>query len=201
MTTSLKKGRGCLLQTDFWWTMLPNFEEINNQLITEVKAHKNEENDPSKNSNLGCWRGHRDYPQWPTIAEHAITLLKEVHRHYINNQISCVALEQATMDDFEITYWTNVNDKGSSNTIHSHANCHWSGVYYIQGKDTGEIAFYTQPYLNKQIIRGLPFGQSYAMEPTDGLLLLFPSYLLHEVLANPSDKERINIAFNIKIKL
>ena len=46
---------------------------------------------------------------------------------------------------------------------------------------------------------GLPFGQSFTVEPVDGLLLVFPSYLLHEVRSNPSNKQRINIAFNVRI--
>jgi hypothetical protein len=46
---------------------------------------------------------------------------------------------------------------------------------------------------------GLPFGQSFTVEPADGLLLLFPSYLLHEVLQNTSVHQRINIALNVRI--
>jgi len=40
-----------------------------------------------------------------------------------------------------------------------------------------------------------------AHEPNDGDILLFPSYLLHEVTINTSAKKRITIGFNIKLDL
>jgi|TARA_R110002072_G_scaffold98738_5_gene217215 uncharacterized protein (TIGR02466 family) len=195
-----KMGRGGILHTDFWWSMLPDFEVINSQLKQEISDHKAEETDTQILSNPDCWRGHRSYQTWPYLKDFILHKLKIVHQHYIAGGAPCAALDDYPEDRFEFEYWTNVNEPGSSNIIHSHSKWHWSGVYYVQGRDTGKIAFYSTPYLNQQVTRGLPFGQSFTVEPVDGLLLLFPSYLLHEVLANPSLKQRINIAFNIKIK-
>tara|TARA_B100001939_G_C16936471_1_gene616225 strand:+ start:469 stop:1107 length:639 start_codon:yes stop_codon:yes gene_type:complete len=192
-------GRGGILHTDFWWSMLPDFEKINAQLLEEILCHKSEEPETRALSNPGCWRGHRDYRSWPYIRDFIIHKLKIIHRHYIGIGAPCTALDDFPNERFEFQFWTNVNEPGSNNIIHSHSKWHWSGVYYIQGRDTGKIAFYSTPYLNQQITRGLPFGQSFTVEPVDGLLLIFPSYLLHEVLINPSKRQRINLAFNVKI--
>jgi len=192
-------GRGGVLHSDFWWSMLPDSEQFNRELLKEITEHKTQEENTAAFSNPGCWRGHRDYQSWPYIRDFIRHKLTVIHRHYNKIGTNCAQLENFPDENFEFEYWTNVNEPGSSNIIHSHSKWHWSGVYYIQGKDTGKIAFYSTPYLNQQVSKGLPFGQSYTLEPTDGLLLIFPSYLLHEVLANPSDRQRINIAFNIKI--
>lgn len=192
-------GRGGILHTDFWWSNLPDSEKINRQLLKEIFDHQADEPHVPPGSNPGCWRGHRDYENWPYIQDFILHKLKIIHRHYSQIGAPCAQLDEMPDEKFEFEYWTNVNESGSSNIIHSHAKWHWSGVYYIQGKDTGKIAFYSTPYLNQQVTKGLPFGQSFTLDPTDGLLLLFPSYLLHEVLANPSDRQRINMAFNIKI--
>lgn len=195
----VQMGRGAILHTDFWWSSVPDCEALNERLLAEIRTHKSEEPDSAAASNPGCWRGHRDYANWPAIRDYVIRKLHEIHRHYVRIGTSCRLLDDLPDDRFEFEYWTNVNEPGSRNQIHSHARWHWSGVYYVQGKDTGAIEFFSQQYLNQNVSLGLPFGQSFTVEPSDGLILVFPSYLLHEVLPNPSERERINIAFNVRI--
>ena len=38
-------------------------------------------------------------------------------------------------------------------------------------------------------------------EPKDGDIILFPSYLLHEVTVNTSGQKRITVGFNVKFDL
>ena len=40
-------------------------------------------------------------------------------------------------------------------------------------------------------------GQSIRIEPVEGNIILFPSYLPHSVETNDHDEERISISFNI----
>ena len=196
---TLQMGRGAILHTDFWWSTVADCDKLNAALLAEISQHKIEEPVTAAGSNEGCWRGHREYAHWPAIRERLLHNLKAIHRHYVILGTSCRPLEGLSEDCYEIEYWTNVNEPGSRNLIHSHAKWHWSGVYYVQGLDTGAIEFYSQPYLNQNVTLGLPFGQSFSVDPSDGLLLLFPSYLLHEVAPNPSERLRINIAFNVRI--
>jgi hypothetical protein len=191
--------RGAILHTDFWCSTIPDCDDLNVGLLEEIRLHQEQEPSAASGSNIGCWRGHRDYKNWPPIRDYIIHKLKLIHRHYVDLGTSCSPLEGLPDDQFEFEYWTNINDPGSINAIHSHAKWHWSGVYYVQAKDTGPIAFYSQPYLNQNLTLGLPFGQSFTVEPSDGQLLIFPSYLLHEVLQNTSDRQRINLGLNVKI--
>lgn len=191
--------RGAILHTDFWCSTIPGCDDLNAGLLEEIRLHKEQESSAASGSNPGCWRGHRNYEHWPAIRDYIIHKLKLIHRHYVNLGTSCSPLENLSDNHFEFEYWTNVNEPGSTNAIHSHAKWHWSGVYYVQAKDTGPIAFYSQPYLNQNLTLGLPFGQSFTVEPSDGQLLIFPSYLLHEVLQNTSERQRINLGINVKI--
>lgn len=198
-SSSVEIGRGAVLHTDFWWSKIPQADDINAHFLREIRQHQKAQPQTAAGSNPGCWRGHSSYETWDALQEFVIWNLKGIHRHYVNLGTSCRALDDLDDSAFEFEYWTNVNSPGSGNQIHCHAKWHWSGVYYVQGKDTGAIEFFSQPYLNQNVSLGLPFGQSFTVEPADGLLLIFPSYLLHEVLPNPSDRERINLAFNVRL--
>lgn len=198
--TPVQLIRGGVLHTDFWWQMIPDFEQLNQSLKDEILQHKQQQPQRDPMANPGCWRGSREYPHWPVLRQHIIDNVKAIHRFYRQSGAPCEILDSFPDYRFDMNYWANVNDKGSTNAMHTHSQWHWSGVYYIQGKGTGKIALYSTPYLNQQVVYGLPYGQSFTMEPIDGLLLMFPSYLLHEVLANESERQRINIAFNVKIQ-
>ncbi|MCL6434781.1 MAG: hypothetical protein K6T90_11320 [Leptolyngbyaceae cyanobacterium HOT.MB2.61] len=98
--------------------------------------------------------------------------------------------------------WANVNPKYASNKIHDHANCLFSGVYYVQTpKDCGSLMFY-DPRSARTFYK--PNVQSYTAYTADavahvaeaGLLLIFPSWLKHGVEPNLSDEDRISISFN-----
>jgi uncharacterized protein (TIGR02466 family) len=105
--------------------------------------------------------------------------------------------------DAKITYWTNVNEPGGANIFHSHyrSDADISGVYYVQGYKTGIIRFATHEQMFKMIPDHMPFSSMIAHDPSDGYVLCFPSYLLHDVVPNPSNRQRISIAFNASLKL
>lgn len=193
-------SRGGILHTDIWWSNVPEAQSINSSLMSDIQSYKKQNPKPDAMANPGCWRGSNDFQAWPTILDNAIGMLKSIHQHYIHTGAPCADIMSYGKDRFEHDFWANVNSPGSTNAIHSHSKWHWSGVYYIQGSNTGDINFYSSQYLNQQTSYGLPFGQSFSISPHDGMLLIFPSYLYHEVMRNESSKERVNIAFNLRIK-
>ena len=89
---------------------------------------------------------------------------------------------------------------GSGNVLHSHKFfSSFSGIYYIQGKDTGNLVFYNTQNLMHDCYTKSPFTKKFKMNPKDNSLVLFPSWVPHEVEENKSDRQRINIAFNVTI--
>lgn len=105
--------------------------------------------------------------------------------------------------------WININNQGALNTPHSHIGNHWSGVYYAKVPQTetrsrsGQIEF-IDPRGHAISASALPntecFCNKFAVQPSSGMLLIFPSYLVHWVYPNESPEERMSIAFNITYK-
>lgn len=101
--------------------------------------------------------------------------------------------------------WTNVLERGGSQTMHSHANSFISGVFYLTPSHPGSRTVFIRPpggsdYSFRHHTRDAAMGPfnagKYALpvaEPGD--LVLFPSYLYHEVPRNQGD-QRMTIAFN-----
>ena len=101
--------------------------------------------------------------------------------------------------------WVNVMQGGGHQAVHNHANCFASGILYLSDSDASS---------NTVFIRGLG-GRDYVFSnanprsatgpfnaekwigppPSAGDLLLFPSYLLHEVPVNRG-ATRVTLAFN-----
>lgn len=110
--------------------------------------------------------------------------------------------------------WCHITNGGGFHDTHSHFGCSWCGIYYVQlgdsgrpgggGAPNGGSRFYS-PLLTGGAYRD--YGNAYldvsSLDPPvrDGLLLLFPSYLLHSGLPYCGGRDRIVIAFNARIEL
>lgn len=101
--------------------------------------------------------------------------------------------------------WFNVMEKGGFQSIHAHANSFISGVIYLtEPHPTSRIVFtrsmggtdFVFNNFNKSAKVGRYNGVKWFLPSVSpGDLILFPSYLLHEVPLNQGD-QRISIAFN-----
>jgi len=108
---------------------------------------------------------------------------------------------------FHITnFWINKNNKGSFNRTHVHPGCQLSAVYYVKApKNCGDIVF-SNPNV-ASVMQGFDklkepeFQSEWSVKPEDGLFILFPSYMPHEVHPNQSDEERISASFNVQVEL
>lgn len=110
--------------------------------------------------------------------------------------------------------WFHVTGKGGFFGAHNHPMHSWSGVYCVQHDgDDPESASGLLSFIN-------PFAQSssyidyastnlrppfgYAMRKyrlVPGQLIIFPSWLLHEVLPYEGETRRITVAFNARFRL
>lgn len=115
------------------------------------------------------------------------------------------ALAQTTL----IESWYHVTRDGGYHDAHSHPNCSWCGIYYV---DIGEASFEKRNGLNRfydpriNADHYLDAGSQYLngtgvwdIEPLDGQIVIFPSYLKHSALPYFGRKDRIVIAFNARV--
>jgi uncharacterized protein (TIGR02466 family) len=105
-------------------------------------------------------------------------------------------------DDLAISNsWLNIVEKDQQINLHKHTNSYLSGVFYLTDGspftfyNVGNEAFHFQPEsLNPNNPR---VANSFNVNPSRGVVLLFPSTMYHMVQRSDEDKERISLAFNI----
>jgi len=103
--------------------------------------------------------------------------------------------------------WAMVNGQEHSVRAHLHPSSLFSGVVYLQaGPSCGNIAFLDPRNGAQELLPPLTqssrsvLNRRVEQAPSDGLLLLFPAWLCHEVGCNNSTRERICVSFNIGMK-
>jgi hypothetical protein len=111
--------------------------------------------------------------------------------------------------------WFHITRKGGYFALHNHPMASWSGVYCVAAgddrsgiEDSGLLSFVSPMaantmYIDMAIAR---MGQPYAYGPRNfklkaGQLVLFPSWVLHEVRPYFGEGERITVAFNARFRM
>ena len=99
--------------------------------------------------------------------------------------------------------WVNIMPQGVVHSLHLHPLSTISGTYYVQTPAGAPGLKFEDPRLDRYMAAPprLPEAQadnrSWVMLPAKaGSLLLFESWLRHEVMPNPITRERISISFN-----
>ena len=186
--TKLTLAKIPIQDTRLFYENYSNYANLNSLIMGEIEELQKQDPQGMPGGNIGCWRSAAKYKCETELFKAFSLMLSGWCDHYFPTQPM----------NASIVYWTNINEPGSSNMFHSHyrADADVSGVYYVQGKDTGVIRFATHEQMNKMIRPGQPYANMIGHEPREGDLLMFPSYLLHDVEVNRSKKQRISIAFN-----
>lgn len=113
--------------------------------------------------------------------------------------------------------WFQIQNGMMFHDIHTHGNCSWSGVYYVQcdreeqrrshpqlGDINGMTRFYG-PYSQWQGGAHMDAGNAYLQKntldvsPEPGRLVVFPSYLPHKAMPYEGETDRIIVSFNAQI--
>jgi uncharacterized protein (TIGR02466 family) len=150
-------------------------------------------------SNPGCFRIDKPDINIGWLFDEINVLLVEAVKFYKQEDTIFSKLPIST--DATVTWWANINAPGSRNILHTHKEDEFSCVYYLQGTDTGDLRFPNPANILGDCAKTSPFTRDFLFAPNDGDLILFPSWLPHEVEPNLSNRDRINIAFNFKVTL
>ena len=169
--------------------------EQREDLKKQILLTKEKDDSPVDGSNQGCWRSTATY-QMDWLYGAMRDLVKDANNVYFEKDpVFKHFLSQCSNLDFNI--WTNVNDKGAKNSLHTHTPDAWAGIYYVQAEGTGNLLFYNPANVLQQCEPKSPFIKKMGIPPKDGMLILWPGWVPHEVEENTSDKQRINLAWGI----
>ncbi|GFZ76154.1 hypothetical protein GCM10011403_19100 [Pseudohongiella nitratireducens] len=119
-----------------WTTLLDDHKAFNSQLMNQVSALQDIDPRGVDNTNVKGWQSPNTLQNLPAFEEINRRILQVCQRigeslHFKSGQA------------YHLQAWANVSPPGASNKIHYHANCHFSGVYYISLKapECGSIYF------------------------------------------------------------
>lgn len=187
-----------LLSADLFCENVGTPEQIE-QLKQEALYNFNYKKEKLAFSNEKCWRSEFKYNDINWLIEKIRLLVNASIDYYL--QVDPVYPNKIKhYGKPEIKYWTNVNDPGSKNSLHTHSLYHFVACYYIQSSDTGDLVFHNPSNITENCNPHSPFVSRLAFSPKEGDLLVWPGWMPHETEMNLSDKQRINIAFNIRFE-
>lgn len=168
-------------------------------LIDQILQEYQKDDQGMAFSNEGCWRSNYKYHGIEWLTER-ITLLVLSAIEYYKQLDPSYAKKTEFYGEPEINYWSNVNDPGSKNALHTHQLYHYVALYYLDAEGTGDLVFHNPSNLTEGCNPTAPFVGRIAWTPKNGDLLVWPAWMPHETDINLTSKPRINIAFNIRFK-
>ena len=188
-------------------------EALNRELIDRVRtleqASMADAGEPglSRRSGIGGWRTGDDFLEDTSDAVRELRgAIEGGLRHMLS--LGTPATERCRLT--RLFGWANLNRSSDYNVIHSHPRCDWSGVYYVStntpegnspaagSNALGGVIEFQDPRgaANAAPFPGFDFGRKVRIVPQPGLMLIFPSWLLHMVHPFDGPGERITVAFN-----
>ncbi|SVD34746.1 uncharacterized protein METZ01_LOCUS387600 [marine metagenome] len=198
--TKKKSELNLAFSTPIWTSIIPNYRDVNDKMLKYIKSLQSKNPNGIAKSNLWGW--HSPYFQLeddePKFFVNSIaTNLNEVFRDMGWN-----IKDQET----KITnMWSIVNKQNASNARHIHSNNYISAAYYVKApRKSGNIVFYdprsVTTFRYPKISKPNKLNTNiFSVQPKEGLLVLFPSYLYHSVDMSKTNEERIVISFNINL--
>lgn len=172
------------------------------QLLINMKAN----NETLKRGDHKNW--HSDWLH--DKKEPCLQKLTEITNAFFNKVVTSYDKEVSCR--WNKNSWGVIDEKNESHLIHSHPHSDWSSVYYVdEGNENsgGELLLIdprgslvesarTKPDCTKFYTK--MFGScSVSIKPQTGLLLFFPSWLMHTVLTYKGEKPRISISTNFSL--
>lgn len=184
---------------------VPNAAEVNPVLERAILSRESLAAGSSK-SNIGGWHSDIDFHEWPEVRQ---TDIVESFQSAVSHMVAMAAESQKFNLKCDFVSWANVNRRGSHNAVHNHSRAHWSGVYYVRVPEftddsprAGNLALYDpRGPVNMVVHPGkCADGESMELTPSEGWIILFPSWLYHSVHPFNTDAVRISVAFNARIE-
>ena len=199
-----------LFPTPIAAVLTPDAEARNAELLALIRQRR--ATTPSISaSNAGGWHSARDLSAWGGArAAEVVEMARAVATHMTRDRNG-----EAVRPEWVVTAWANVNGPGDSNFSHYHPGAFWSGTYYVDDGGVvddpslgggfemldprGAAPAMLAPTLAYAGDGGLAAGMTETIEPRPGLMVLFPSWLQHQVRTYRGARERVSIAFNLRV--
>ena len=174
---------------------------VNNESLAKVITNRSLAESSRELSNIGGWQSNDDLAEDVQFTD----LIS-----FVRQKLLKVALHNNYIDGLEcviVNMWANINEHRDFNKAHLHPNSDWSFAYYVKvTEDSGGIVFCdprVRRVMNVQDEILIDYSNDsqhsiYTVNPLNGQLIIFPSYLEHYVDQNLTQETRFSISGNIK---
>jgi uncharacterized protein (TIGR02466 family) len=188
-----------LFATPLFSHVLKNVDALNADLRDLILERERTTSSTAK-SNVGGWQSDPDFLTWGapavvTLGRYLVTAVE-----IATAKLPLVASNLKIK--FELVAWAAVNRKGHYNTSHVHPGATWSGVYYVDPGDkpqdgAGAVLEFEHP-IQAMVMNFFPglLPSTLVVRPKAGLIVLFPSSLVHNVRIYQGERPRICVPFN-----
>ena len=190
------------------WNGVFDVEDINARLRRAIYRKQGEDPVGVYRSNTGgTWHSDLKLLKWAEVPE-----LGQMFHNVFSSYATTLGVSKESEIAFTMQAWAMIyNDRGYS-TVHTHPNCHFSSVYYVDNEVSEPITMATGAKVHPGDIEfvdgrpaagyqfpGVNFLPAFRLRPNAGEMIVFPSWLPHFVHPVVGKKDRICIACNASI--
>ncbi len=215
MTAKQTMNIGYIFAVPFVETQLGDCEALNRRL-TALFLDKEAQGDVYRDTvrrdtqQGGVFESRFDLFKWPEAPIKELVAFCHTSLARVVHQLSDYTEEEFKTLVFDYHAWFHVTRQGGYQGLHMHPNASWSGIYCVDpgdevpGRpesgavrfhDPRSIAVYYSDAGNSRLKDSVRHG-GFQFNHTAGKLLIFPSYLQHEIFAYQGERPRIVVAFN-----
>ena len=165
------------------WHIKGTSQELIDELYEAAYKVKEVYKDTPKRSNEGGYQ--TPVIEWESFHPEGKDLVEKAIRE----------CDKSIFPNFKIQgWWYNINGKGHWNHPHTHPNCDIAAVLYLT--DSDGLLHLLSPFPQRRVDRN---GDHVSVAAQKGDIILFPSDIVHYVLPNERDSDRISITMNLQL--
>ncbi|TDJ32903.1 MAG: hypothetical protein E2O56_04445 [Gammaproteobacteria bacterium] len=183
--------------TTVWVRQAPDHDKLNQDLVENIRRLQKSDPKGELKSNILGWQSKRNLH---TLAEFSV--LTEIIGESLIKLARQLMIRKGMAWTFDM--WVNLSPAQAYNMPHIHSESHISGVYYVRVPPGSSSIFFRDPRVQSRILK-LPVEKESPLhasklfvQPEEGKMYLFPSWLEHGVMAGENETDRISIAFNAR---
>ena len=185
----------------FWQSEYFDFEEHKEIFLDSIKTYKEQNPTTDKEiskSNIFGYQSSKTLPQEVPELHPLFDYVCQMGHKAVND------LDFIDCDIAVTSSWFNINNSRQCMNSEHVGGDTFTGVFYLQTPEgSGKLSLFN-PGINR-MWNGCQLshqkneftGECIKIEPIEGNIVLFPSYLPHSVETNDHDEERISISFNL----
>ena len=197
-----------LFVTEIYRTTLGGIAGLNADLLDAAKMLAKEDKAGRAWCRQNGYPGYTSYsslddlPQRATCFEQLVRLMKPHAEQFADRLQMDLRGKRLKLDNI----WVNVLEPGGSHSGHIHPHCVLSGTYYVRVPDGASSLKFEDPRLPMMMAAPAPREDAdeehrrFIYEtPKAGDLLLWESWLRHEVPPNRAASQRVSVSFNYRV--